>query len=222
MISQLKKALFRKYNIARLRCRDFSIISSNCIGSRFYQELGLAYNTPFVGLYLHGPCFMQIVANPVLLCEKIHQVNYSKYSQKQHENYPIGCLGDEVEIHFLHYGSWSEAHEAWHRRLERLNWDRLFWIFTDRDECNSNLIKQFDASIHAHKVCFTATNYPDLKSVSWIKEYATLPMVGDLYTNFYLIYRNFDIVCWLNGESGKIKPFYKSINHILNNHPGDI
>ncbi len=195
--------MFRKFNTARLRCRDFSIISSNCIGSRFYQELGLAYNTPFVGLFLHAPCYIKLVSNPELLNETIRQIFHSKYLSPKDIAYPIGCLGDDVELHFLHYANWRNAQETWQRRLERLNWNRLFWIFTDRDGCNPDLINQFDASVHQHKVCFTSTIYPGLKSVVYIKECEGMPCVVDLYSNINLIYRNFDLVEWLNGGSGR-------------------
>jgi len=35
---------------------NFSIISSNCVGAKIYQEFGLPYKTPFVGVFLFAPC----------------------------------------------------------------------------------------------------------------------------------------------------------------------
>lgn len=186
----------------------------------------MAYNTPFVGLFLYAPCFIKLVACPELLKEELRPISCSRYTtaggEEYKNHYPIGCLGDILEIHFLHYANWDEAREAWYRRLARLNWNNLFWVFTDRDGCSPNLIREFDSSLHNNKVCFSATNYPELKSVVWIKECAGLSSVIDLYSNFSLVNRNFDFVNWLNEKPGGAGQFYTFVQKSLDDNSGGI
>ena len=47
--------------------------------------------------------------------------------------YPIGVLGDNIEIQFSHYATEEEAAEKWARRSQRINFGRLYFIFSDRD-----------------------------------------------------------------------------------------
>ena len=120
------------------------------------------------------------------------------YSIGSNPSYPIGVLGDDIEIHFLHYHSEQEAREKWERRVERINWDRLFISFSERDLCTPQHIAQFDALEFPRKVCFTANEYPDLSSTVWLKNYKGQGEVGDLYRDYKVVMKQFDIARWLN------------------------
>lgn len=48
---------------ARLRNRDFSIISSNCNGAFMYRDLGLPYLSPTVNLSIEINGFVKMVGN---------------------------------------------------------------------------------------------------------------------------------------------------------------
>jgi len=52
---------YRKKDSAKLQNKDFVLISRNCWGGQVYQWLNLPYNTPFVGLFLFGPCYMKLL-----------------------------------------------------------------------------------------------------------------------------------------------------------------
>ena len=39
------------------------------------------------------------------------------------KHYPIGILGDAIELQFLHYESESQATEKWYRRVDRVSRD---------------------------------------------------------------------------------------------------
>jgi uncharacterized protein (DUF1919 family) len=123
--------------------------------------------------------------------------------EKRERQYPIGKLGDDVEIQFLHYEDESTAKAKWTRRISRMNMNKLYYTFTDRDLCNEEFIKQFDQMPFQYKVCFTAKEYPELKSTIWINEYRNEPHVGDLYTEYYNLKKHFDFVDWLNGGTGR-------------------
>lgn len=120
------------------------------------------------------------------------------YSIGSNPSYPIGLLGDDIEIHFLHYHSEQEAREKWERRVVRINWDRLFISFSERDLCTPQHIAQFDALEFPRKVCFTANEYRDLSSIVWLKNYKGQGEVGDLYRDYKVVMKQFDIARWLN------------------------
>lgn len=204
----LLKPLTTRYLRKRLRNPDFTIIASNCIGAKMYQELGIEYNTPFVGLFIYSPCYIKLVSNlDHFLYSDITFKEESKYESANVERsnegwYPIGCLDGEVELHFVHYKSEAEAEAKWKRRLQRMNMKNLFFTYTDRDECDVDHLNQFDTLLFKSKICFTANKHPLVTTSLHIPQYDGEPHVGDLYANFHILRRHFDFVDWLNGGKG--------------------
>ena len=207
------ESLVKPLTTRRLRTRlcnpDFTIIASNCIGTKVYQELGLEYNTPFVGLFLYAPCFVKL-ANRLehYLKSEIRFTDKCRYQDRNYDpsgyrHYPVGLLDNDVELHFINYKDVEEARSKWTRRLERVNMKNLFFTFTDRDLCDERLVKQFDAIPYDHKVCFTAKEQPGVESLVCISEYTGQASVADLYSNFHILRRHFDFIDWLNGGPGR-------------------
>jgi uncharacterized protein (DUF1919 family) len=220
-----KKNVEREISRSRLKDRDFTIISNNCWGSEVYRDLGLPYQTPFVGLFLFAPCYIQLLNNLKFYLEgELNFKEFSRYelaNQKREKGiwalYPIGLLGDDVEIHFMHYSSDSEAREKWFRRLKRIHWDteNIFLKFCDRGLCTEQLIAEFDQLNFSQKVCFTSKNYPDFKSAVWVKECRNAPYVVDGSSLYRVSREYFDVIDWLNGGSGHVKITQKIFNRVL-------
>ncbi|UBF27339.1 DUF1919 domain-containing protein [Kovacikia minuta CCNUW1] len=210
--NQFVKTLVR----SQLRNKNFTIISNNCWGGEVYREFGLPYQTPFVGLFLFAPCYIQLLQNPRTYLEQtLRFITCSKYqpaneARKQGiwDLYPIGLLGDAIEIHFMHYASETEAREKWIRRSQRINWnnqDRIFFKFCDRELCTNQLLIEFDQLKYAHKVCFTSQPHPTLRSAVWIEECKQDESVVDGGELYRIGKKYFDVIDWLNGGSGQIK-----------------
>jgi uncharacterized protein (DUF1919 family) len=189
----------------KLKNKTFTIISSNCWGSSVYEDVGLQYLTPTVGLFFYAPCYIKFLKklNHFLSFE----LEFSKKSRYEDANaarekkwYPLGNLGD-VEIHFLHYKTEAEAKKKWNRRMKRIHLENLFVSFTDRDHCTEKHIHEFDNLSFKNKVCFTAREYKNCNSVVWVKEYAGAPFVGDLYTERKMVEKHFDVIKWINSSS---------------------
>ena len=205
--NKLRKSIINRNIRKRLQNTDFTIISSNCIGARIYQELGIAYNTPFVGMFIFAPCFIKLLSNlEFYLKSDISFIDKSKYENivvplwgNIGRRYPIGLLPDGIEIHFQHFTNEQGARTKWNQRVKRMNMSNLFITFTDRDLCDEVLLRQFDKMQFRNKVCFTAKEYPSVKSSFWITEYQNQPYVGDMYTEFDILKRNFNYIEWLNG-----------------------
>ena len=47
----------------RLRNKEFTIICDNCWAGKVYSELGIPYQTPFVGLFIFSPDYIKLLNN---------------------------------------------------------------------------------------------------------------------------------------------------------------
>lgn len=179
MKTKIKKKIksFIYTNLARnrnrfLKNKDFTIISDNCWGGFVCQHFDLPYNSPFIGLFLFSPDYIKLLSDLrgyLSMNLKFITPNESKYSSELDPNsplanYPIGLLGD-IEIHFLHYPSESEAKEKWQRRVNRVNYDNLIVKFCDRDLATEKLINDFFSLPYKNKVFLSARKYEDKSCV---------------------------------------------------------
>lgn len=181
----------------RLKNKNFTIICDNCWAGKVYQELGLPYQTPFVGLFIFSPDYLKLLKNLPYYLKGEHPLQFirsSKYIEDFDNSYPLALLGD-IEIHFLHYKSQEEAQTKWERRLKRMHWDNLYFKFNDNDACSYQLMKEFDQLPYKSKVIFSSKNYEDLQSLVFFKEKEPEGHVG---IDLKIYHRYFDVVSWLN------------------------
>ena len=197
------KGILQKLNRIGLKNRDFTIIADNCWGNFLYQDFGIEYQTPFVGLFIFSPDYIQLLENfdeTMKYDLSFIPAEDSKYIKQLKEAnmfgaYPVGKLGKDIEIHFLHYYSEKEALEKWNRRKTRINKNNMLVKFCDRDLCTPELIKRFDALPFEHKICFTARPYP-YKSVVTLSSQLGKEMVENEWKNYR---KDVDIKKILNG-----------------------
>jgi len=190
----------------RLKNHDFTIISNDCWGGGVYEDLRLQYKTPTVGLFFYAPCYIDFLENFNHLIQlDLFFVKESKYKeandnrvQKKHL-YPIAKL-KEVEIHFLHYDSEDEAISNWNRRKARINFNNLYFKFSDSNLCTTELINRFDRLplSENNKVMFTAKKLNSINSAVFLRKYKRKSFIGDIYSNRWAYRKDFDVVKWLN------------------------
>jgi uncharacterized protein (DUF1919 family) len=190
-----------RYYRGRLKSERFSIVSSDCWGAAVYQHLRVRYQTPFVGLFLPAPCFLELLSDVRgYLGSPLEFAEESRYAELESERrrgraYPVGLLGGRVEVHLAHYATWAEAREKWQRRCDRVDYDNLFVkLSADKDLCTPEHVRRFDAMPYANKVCLTARSYPDVRSAIRIPGY-----VRDGATMYRLSLPHVNVVRWLNG-----------------------
>jgi uncharacterized protein (DUF1919 family) len=94
-------------------------------------------------------------------------------------NYPIGVLGDDVEVHFMHYHTEKEALEKWNRRLKRVNLNNLFIVFSDGAEFKEEQLERYEKLPFKHKIFFSSKPYSRYKSTVFVKDYANATHVYD-------------------------------------------
>ncbi|MDQ1141125.1 DUF1919 domain-containing protein [Pedobacter agri] len=198
-----KEKAYRKKQQTRILNKDFTLLSNHCWGGGIYEELGLPYTTPLVGLYFYGPCYLKFLQNLKynLSCD-LRFVTVSKYdiandSRESGSKYPIGVIG-EIEIHFLHYHSELEAREKWNRRRARVNLNNLFVEMSENEYVDVEIMKAFQKLPFENKVILSSKNFKDIENLIYLPLTETMENVGDLYNNPKLWRKEFDVVKWLN------------------------
>jgi len=119
-------------------------------------------------------------------------------------SYPTGMLGD-IEIRFNHYKTFEEAVNKWEERKRRIDWNNLFILGIDGDNCTYESIRRFNALPYKHKVIFTHKEYPEFESAYYIKGFEQETEVGVLlgFKQQFLVRRyldDFDYISFLNGR----------------------
>ncbi|PWA04859.1 DUF1919 domain-containing protein [Flavobacterium psychrotolerans] len=194
-----------RYGVRRKnKNKNFTIISNDCWGGRVYMDLGLEYNSPTVNVFIYSDCYLKLILNlkEYMSCALSFKENsfYEVANIKRNEtktHYPIGVLKD-IEIHFLHYKDEEECITKWNKRIERINYENLFFKFSDAYLVKEADLYAFDALDLDNKVCFTAKPYENLKSNIWIKDFKKSDFVLDPFKYRWQYRKIFNIVKWLN------------------------
>ena len=103
--------------------------------------------------------------------------------------YPIGHLGGQVEIHFLHYYSEEEAAEKWYRRARRINWNNIVVFGMEQNLCTLEDIKAFDKLPYKRKFFFSTRYLPEIASNCFVEKFSDCKEVGDPYKNGHNYYK---------------------------------
>ncbi|WP_301099043.1 DUF1919 domain-containing protein [Otariodibacter sp.] len=182
-------------NRKRLKAKNITVLSSNCIGGFVLHDLNQKFNSPFINLYLTAKDFIQYLKH----IEYYH--NQSLQFITTEKRYPVAKL-DNLTIHFMHYHSEQEAKDKWENRTKRMSLENLFIVMTDRDGCTYQDLVEFDNLPFKHKIIFTHQPHPELKSTVYIAGFEQNGMVGDLFEytglNGKRYYDYFDFVDWFN------------------------
>ena len=195
---------FQKRDRSRLKNTNFVLISRNCWGGQAYQWLNLPYNSPFVGLFLFGPCYMKLLRDfDNYIQMELTFIEVSKYPDA-YNNHPIGLLGD-VEIHFQHYESIEEAQAKWNRRKLRMleiPKENYFFTICDRRQITAGDIKEFHKMEFKNKVSFSFEKIEGLTPTQHLKFIKDPTKKNGSPPNgkkrFKLSFLYFDLVHWLN------------------------
>lgn len=204
MLTKLKLLENKLYNINKkkhLKNKNFTIISSNCVGGIIYHDLGLPFLTPTVNLSFDMNDFVKFVSKKYYIDKDLIKLDTNK-------EYPIGVIED-IKINFIHYKTFEEAKTKWDERKQRINYDNLFIIGTDKDNCTYETLKAFENLPYENKIIFTHIDYSEISSSYCIKGFEDKNELG-VITNFkerFLMRRyldDFDYVSFLNNKRKEI------------------
>lgn len=162
VVRNLEWSAYKRIKQKRLKNNEFSIISSNCIGTFIYYDLELPYRSPTINLSIGMNDFVKMAENLRWYMEQ-------EFIQAEtNEVCPVGLLGD-VKIRFIHYKTFEEAVWKWNERKKRINWDNLFIAGAEKDGCTYETIRRFEQLPYKNKVIFTRVRYPEFPSAYYIK-----------------------------------------------------
>ncbi|MCR5524428.1 MAG: DUF1919 domain-containing protein [Lactobacillus sp.] len=187
----------------RLQNKNFTILSSNCLGGCIYHDLGEKFLSPTINLWFNSEDFLKFVNDLdyyLNKCELIQNKNTSM-------DYPVGNLGEEnkkITVYFTHYSNFESAKKKWDARKKRIT-NNIFIIFTDMDGGNNiDTINRFNALPYKHKIMLTGRNYKNMKNTFYIKGCSEDGHLGEWWqengnTGRYF-YQQFDYVSFLNNK----------------------
>lgn len=191
------RLLFRnKIDRQNLKNENFSIISQNCIGGVIYHDLGHEFMSPTINLFFESNDFIKFVSNiKYYLAKELVFIETNK-------SYPVAKL-DDITINFVHYNDRYDAELKWNERKQRVNYDNIFIIMTDRDGCTEDILNAFDNLNYKNKIIFTHKKLDNIKCSKYIPGYEKNGMVSSLvkfkgYTGKREYNNNFDYISWLN------------------------
>ena len=202
--------LFARFRRRKLLNRNFSVICNDCTaGIGIYQKLGLQYTTPTVGTFFYSDDYIKFlehfeyyIAQPLRFKKTSRHPEVNKVLKNK--RYPIGVLGDDVEIQFNHYKNEAEAVEKWNRRVKRINFSNLFFVFSSRFNFRDELLDRYENLPFKHKIFFSSKPIEGHPLVVFVRDFEGKSEIeGSAIRREYEKY--FDVVKWLNGEDNFLK-----------------
>lgn len=195
----------------KLKNRQFSIIGNNCFVGGMYHKFGLKYTSPTIWTYIFPDDYLRLLGNldwylaqPLEFLESSSHNLSRRYVESTGQKYPIGLLGGDVEIHFMHYKTETQAAEKWASRLKRLNRGNLFVVFSDSEEFKEPHLERFAQLPYSHKMFLSAKPRSSFEGTVFVRDYANAPYVFDVTRN-RRYEKYLDLTKWLNGASDFIK-----------------
>ena len=162
LFQRIEWRLFKELRRLRLKNRTPSIIASNCVGTFIYYDMKLRYLSPTVNLSFDMNDYVRFLEDLRWYLEQ----PVVPFADDRFD-FPCGMIGD-VEIRFNHYKTFEEAVAKWEERKKRIDWDNLFIIGIDGDDCTYESLCRFNALPYAHKVIFTHKPYPEFACSHYI------------------------------------------------------
>lgn len=199
LVQRIEWRLYKEMKRLRLKNRRPTIIASNCIGTFMYYDMKMQFRSPTINLSFEMNDYVRFLENLHWYIEQ-PVVPY----EDERFDYPCGMIGD-IEIRFNHYKTFEEAAAKWAERKKRIDWDNLFVIGIDGDDCTYESIRRFDALPYKNKVIFTHKPCPEFPAVYYLPGFENLSGIGQA-TDFkkqFLIRRYmdaFDYISFLNGK----------------------
>lgn len=191
----------------RVRQDQVYVVSDDCWGGELYKHLDLPFSTPFIGLTVSPSDYVRLVTR----LEDYLSADLDFLEQPgtfQQSEYPVGVLGGDVEIHFLHYRTAADARDKWTRRAERVDLDRVAVKFDASKPDASDADREAFLRLNLpKKVAFSAGRVPGCVHVpGWVSDGAEM---------FVRTQRVFDAVCWVAGRDSALSGPARAMRRVV-------
>jgi uncharacterized protein (DUF1919 family) len=196
---------------SKIKNTNFSIIGNNCFTGGIYHKFGLPYTSPTIWTYIFPDDYLRFLKKldwylkqPLNFITSSEHEMSKKFTKITNRTYPIGLLGGDVEIHFMHYTTKEEVLEKWNKRVNRINFDNLFVVFSDGEEFRQEHFKKFENLPYCHKIFLSSKPNNSSKITVFIRECANSPHVYDVTKN-RKYEKYLDVIKWLNCQEDFLK-----------------
>lgn len=208
LIRSIRSYMFCRRLRRRVRARDFTLITNNCIGGLLYNQLGMRFLSPTINIAMGDEDY-------IAFCKDLRYYTacpLCDVSAESKKPYPVGRLIPQDEAHrpvellFVHYSSFAEAADRWIARAGRINYEKLVFIYTCtvRETPPRGLFSDFE-SLPGLKLSILqrpaegALHYCILPS--WDKETQSQHLLESLGMTGYRLFNLYDFASFLNGEA---------------------
>ena len=218
-VLKLLKKPFINCRYKKVKNKDISIISNNCIGANISGKLGLRFNSPTVNLQILPRQYVKFISNLDYYMGKdvVELVNPTEQQKKMiyelygktmdNLEFPFGII-DDIVICFQHYRSFDDAVISWNRRKNRIC--KKAYVFIVDAQIDRAIIEEYCELDLNNKLLFIQNdtkNFPAYldkikqntntkvikfvcpKDVHFMKEYRFMKSYYE---------RNFDSLEWIN------------------------
>ena len=179
---RIKRELWLKHIRRENRNHSFSLIANDCIGGTISYDLKEEFRSPTVKVLIPNDCYLKFVTDLeyYLSCEIKEKLNSGK-------PYPVGVLvpKDEehipIELHFEHDTCWDVPYKKWVKRCQRVNYEKLYFIWHFFDEDDERDIRVFD-SLNIRKLIILHKQIQGIKNGVVVNCYDEDPYSGKILT----------------------------------------
>ncbi len=155
-------------------------------------------------MYFYPEDYLKLIDNLDYYFSRDFEVVSSQHSKRldvlkkdKADCYYIGLL-DDIEAVLVHYKNPEIAKEKWNRRVNRINYNNLFFKFSKQNGCLDSHLRQFDSmDLPGRRFMFVNNRNDDFSCSVYYRgfENCTEILNDTFYWNRY-----FDVTRFLNGE----------------------
>ncbi len=131
----------------RLKSREITILSQNCVGSIWYHDLGLKFTSPTINMKFNPDDWVDF------LSDFDNNINLPITFIASDQPYPVGLFGDKYFVEFVHYHSEEEVKRKWLERKARLLPRKIVLAFAE-DMSDSTITKFLSLTNYKNRLLF--------------------------------------------------------------------
>jgi len=155
--------------------KEISIISQQCIGGVIYHDMGMKFLSPTINLYLEAKDFIEMVEN-------LEEYMKLPLGMKIENDRIVGKLG-KLRVIFRHYDDMQIAKSKWEERKERIIWDKIFIIATDRDGFDDECFERFKKLKYPKALVTRNSKWKDEDFCIYLEQYSNEAFILDTIPN---------------------------------------
>lgn len=217
---------------AKLKNHDFTIIANTCMGGVVTNTFGEQFRSPTVNVLMSEYQFIAFCKYLKYYSKcPVEELTKEEWQQFRDVSHPVGVLRGykipnghypdiklpDIMLLFVHYKTFPEAKQKWEERFKRVNYDNLFLLMDCAMSGTDEILDEFNALPHEHKVVFTHKEDPERWPANYRFSFYTeekFPSgcVYNIENRGLLEYKwmhEFDFAAWLNEGVLQQNPDFK-------------